>query len=47
NSGQTYQYSDVPPEEYEGLVAATSKGSYMRAHIIDLYEYTPLRHRRR
>ncbi|HEY7494173.1 MAG TPA: KTSC domain-containing protein [Candidatus Tectomicrobia bacterium] len=47
NSGQTYQYSDVPPEEYAGLRAATSKGSHMRAHIIDMYEYTPLRHRRR
>ena len=47
NSGQTYQYCDVPPEEYDGLMAAASKGSYMRAHIIDMYEYTPLRRRRR
>jgi KTSC domain-containing protein len=47
NSGQTYQYHDVPPEEYAGLMAADSKGSYMRAHIIDMYEYTTLRRRRR
>ena len=47
NSGQTYQYADVPPEEYAGLMAAASKGSYMRAHSIDMYEYTPLRRRRR
>jgi hypothetical protein len=47
NSGQTYQYYDVPPQEYKGLMAAASKGSYMRAHIIDMYECTPLRGRRR
>jgi hypothetical protein len=47
NSGKTYQYYDVPPEEYEGLMAAGSKGSYMRANIIDVYDYSPLRRRRR
>ncbi|MCC7355043.1 MAG: KTSC domain-containing protein [Anaerolineae bacterium] len=47
NTGKTYQYYDVPPEEYAGLMAAESKGSYMRSHIIDSYAYAPLRRRRR
>jgi len=47
NSGQTYRYEDVPPEEYEGLMAAESKGRYMRAYIIDAYPYYPLSRRRR
>ncbi|HIQ05258.1 MAG TPA: KTSC domain-containing protein, partial [Anaerolineae bacterium] len=47
NSGKTYQYYDVPPEEFEGLMAAESKGRYMRANIIDVYDWAPLRHRRR
>jgi hypothetical protein len=28
NTGRTYQYADVPPEEYEGLLKAESKGRY-------------------
>ncbi len=47
NSGKTYQYHDVPPEEYEGLMAAESKGRYIRANIIDEYDCSPLRRRRR
>ena len=43
NSGKTYCYENVPPEEYEGLVAADSKGQYMRACIIDMYPYYQLR----
>ena len=46
-SGKTYCYEDVPPEEYEGLMAAESKGRYMRDNIIDMYPYYPLSHRRR
>ena len=37
NSGQTYCYEDVPPKIYKGLMAADSKGRYMRAEIIDVY----------
>lgn len=37
NSGKTYEYRNVPPEEYDGLMAADSKGSYMRSFIIDGY----------
>jgi len=47
NSGRIYCYEDVPPEEYEGLMAADSKGQYMRANIIDVYPYYPLSRRRR
>ena len=47
NSGKTYQYYDVPPEEYEGLMDAESKGSYMRSNIIDGYDWAPLNRRRR
>jgi hypothetical protein len=39
NSGRLYCYENVPPEEYEGLMAAESKGGYMRANIIDMYPY--------
>lgn len=37
NSGKTYGYTDVSPEEFDGLMAADSKGSYMRAYIIGVY----------
>jgi hypothetical protein len=47
NSGQTYQYYDVPPKAYKELMAAESKGRYMRAYIIDEYEWAPLSRRRR
>ena len=45
NSGKTYQYSEVPKETYAELLAADSKGSYMRSFIIDCYPYTPVRKR--
>ncbi len=43
NTGKAYEYFDVPPEEYEGLMAAESKGEYMREHILDMYPYSPFR----
>ena len=30
---------DVPPEVFQGLLEAESKGQYMRAYIIDVYPY--------
>ena len=39
NTGQVYCYEGVPPEVFEGLLAADSKGRYMRAHIIAVYPY--------
>lgn len=47
NSGKLYRYEDVPLEEYEGLMAAESKGRYMRTNIIGVYPYYPLSRRRR
>ena len=39
NGGKIYTYERVPPEEFEGLLAAESKGRYMRDCIIDCYPY--------
>ena len=39
NSGQTYAYSDVPREVYDGLLAADSKGTYMNSTILRQYPY--------
>ncbi len=36
NSGQVYQYFDVPPQEYEGLMKAESHGRYFLANIRDV-----------
>jgi hypothetical protein len=36
NTGYTYRYENVPKEEYEGLMEASSKGSYFR-EIIECY----------
>ncbi len=45
NSRKTYQYSEVPKEVYEELLAADSKGSYMRDCVIDCYPYQLMRKR--
>lgn len=39
NTGRIYCYEDVPPDVYQGLLDAESKGRYMRAYIIDVYSY--------
>lgn len=39
NSGRAYQYLNVPPEVFQGLTQAQSKGRYMLDHIIDHYPY--------
>lgn len=39
NSGKAYQYLDVPPEIFQGLQEAQSKGRYMLDHVIDHYPY--------
>jgi hypothetical protein len=43
NTGKAYEYYEVPPNEYDGLMAAESKGGYMREHILDQYPYAPFR----
>ena len=42
NAGTIYQYVDVPPDEYEGLMNADSKGTYLNANIKGRYSYTKL-----
>jgi hypothetical protein len=32
-NGAVYQYSDVPPEVYSGLMAAESHGRYFNQHV--------------
>ena len=39
NSGKAYQYLQVPPEVFQGLTEARSKGRYMLDHIIDYYPF--------
>lgn len=39
NKTGRYTYFDVPADVVEGLREASSKGSYMRSMIIDLYAY--------
>lgn len=46
-SGRTYCYEGVPPAVHQGLMAADSKGQYMRAAIIGVYPDYPVTRRRR
>ncbi len=46
NSGKSYRYTGVPRGVYEGLLAADSKGRYLRAHVIGVYPEYPLSRRR-
>lgn len=41
-TGAIYSYSDVPPEEYAGFMAAPSKGNYHAIHIRGIYDYRKL-----
>lgn len=47
NSGRTYCYEGVPRKIYKELLAAESKGRYMRDEIIDVYPDYPLSRGRR
>ena len=42
-----YRYFDVPLHVFEGLRDASSQGSYMRSHIIDMYPWEKSRGRLR
>jgi len=37
--GRVYQYLDVPPDVYDGLMCAESLGKYFYAYIITYYRY--------
>jgi len=43
NSGGVYQYYDVPPRIYEGLMNASSHGSYFHREIKGNYRYDQIR----
>lgn len=40
--GSVYQYFNVPSGTYEGLMAASSHGSYLNAHVKGTYQYQKL-----
>jgi hypothetical protein len=42
-SGRRYAYFDVPRSEYEALLAAESKGTFVNARIKPRYRYEELR----
>ena len=41
--GSIYQYSNVPTNIYEELMAASSHGKYFHRHIRDVYSDTQIR----
>ena len=41
-TGDKYRYLEVPPLEYQGLLNAHSKGSYMHKRILKRYKYKRL-----
>jgi hypothetical protein len=41
--GSVYQYFDVPETIYNGLLAASSVGSYFHAHIKNVYQFNQVR----
>jgi hypothetical protein len=43
NNGKAYEYYNVSQDVYEGLMAAESKGQYMRENVIDAYPYAVFR----
>ena len=40
--GRVYQYYDVPEHVYEELMADSSHGSYLAAHIKGTYSYSEI-----
>jgi KTSC domain len=38
-NGGIYEYYDVPEEEYDDLMSASSKGSYFMSNIRPIYSY--------
>lgn len=43
NTGRVYEYQDVPPETYQGLMEAESKGKFLNETIIGNYPYRHFR----
>lgn len=40
--GSVYQYFDVPKNIYDGILNASSKGTYFHEYIRNVYAYTKL-----
>ncbi len=41
--GDVYVYNNVPQHIYDGLMSASSKGSYHHSHIKNSYSYRKIR----
>lgn len=41
-SGRRYVYLEVPPETYQGLLTASSRGAYFNTHIRDRFSFQRL-----
>jgi len=41
-SGGVYEYHNVSETEYQGLMSASSKGSYFHQNIKDCYSYSKI-----
>ena len=39
NNGSVYQYYSVPSSIYQGLMSASSHGSYLHAYVKGVYQY--------
>ena len=46
-SGKTYRYLDVPPEIYDGLLDAESKGEFFNDNIKDAFVHSEVMSRRK
>ena len=42
-TGSIYQYLGVPEDVYDGLMRASSKGSYFHEHIKERYRFRQIR----
>lgn len=42
-NGRIYRYSEIPTDEYDGLLSAPSLGSYFNANIRDGYSHVRVR----
>lgn len=42
NNGRVYQYYNVPENLYNGLMSASSHGSYFASNIINRFRYKEL-----
>ncbi|NLG71503.1 MAG: KTSC domain-containing protein [Chloroflexi bacterium] len=43
NNGKAYEYYQVPPETYQGMLEAESIGKFMRANVIGVFDESPFR----